>query len=160
MVCSLSKPFGLSFSPQKPSNRSTLPRTLSTLRMTLFTLRRLFFFYHYNLFIFTSIVFYYNYYVKNHPPKEFQAHIFPFDWVLGVVFFQLPLGFHPIFSYYKPMDWYDTKGYISFGVSRIYVSIFSSIWCGSTKLLVQQVGYRIWALMGVRENDLELILKF
>ena len=42
------------------------------------------------------------YYVKTHPPNEFQVHIFPFDRVFGVVTFRLPLGFHPIFSYPKP----------------------------------------------------------
>ena len=58
-------------------------------------------FYHYNEVIFIGIVCYDSYYVKNHPPKDFQVHIDPFDWVLGVVTFQLPLDFNPIFPYPK-----------------------------------------------------------
>ena len=109
---------------------------------------------------FTRIVFYDVYYFKNHPPKEFQVHTFPFDWVFGVAALQLPLGFHPIFSYTKSHDWNEAKGYLSFYVSITYLSIFISIRCGNPKLLARQVGYRIWALMVVRENVLELILKF
>ena len=91
MVWSLLDPFGLSLTRQKPSNWSTL-----------FTLRRMVIFDHYNGIIFIVIVFHDSYYVKNHPLKGFQVHIFPFDWVLGAMTFQLPLDFHPIFSYPKP----------------------------------------------------------
>ena len=109
MVCSLLEPFGLTFAPQKPSKLFSLQRTLSTLRTTLFTLWRLVFFVHFNWFMFTNIVLYDFYYVKNHPPKEFQVQIFPFDWVLGAMTFRLPLGFNPIFSYSKPhgLTWYQ-----------------------------------------------------
>ena len=49
-------------------------------------------------------MYYYEYYVKNNPPIYFQVHIFPFDWVLGAVTFQLTMGFHPIISYHKPHE--------------------------------------------------------
>ena len=121
------------------------------------TLRRLVVFGHSSWYIFIGIVCYDDYYVKNHPPKYFQFHIFPFDWVLGVVTVQLPLYFHPIFSILNIMDLHGTKGVLSYNVSRTYVSNFSSIWWGNPKLLACQAGYRIWALMVVRENNLELI---
>ena len=76
--------------------------TLFTLPMTLFTLRRLVIFYHSNGIIFIGIVCYDSYYVNNRPLKDFQVHIFLCDWVLGVVTIQLPLDFHPLFSYPKP----------------------------------------------------------
>ena len=84
----------------KPSNR-----------FTLFTHWRLVVFGHSNGIIFIGIVWCDSYYVKNHPPKDFQVHIFPFDWVLGAVTFQLPLLFHLRFSYSKPhgLTW-DQKG--------------------------------------------------
>ena len=91
MVCSMLDSFDLTLAPQNPSNR-----------FTLFTLRRLEVFGHYNGLIFIGIVLYDSYYVKNHPPNYFQVHIFLFDWVLGVVTFQLPLLFHLIFYYSKP----------------------------------------------------------
>ena len=48
------------------------------------------------------VVWYDDYDVNPYPPKKFQVHTLSFDWVLGVVALQLPLGFHPIFSYTKP----------------------------------------------------------
>ena len=98
MVLSLLDPFGLSLAPHKPSNSFTL----FTLPMTYFTLQRFMVFGHSNGLIFIWILWYYSYYFNNHPPKYFQVHIFPFDWVLGTMTFQLPLDFHPIFSYPKP----------------------------------------------------------
>ena len=97
MVWSLFYASGLSFAPQKPSNWFTL----FNLPSTLYTLQRFVIFYHSNRIIFTRIVCYDAYHVNNHPPNDFQVHIFSFDWILGVVTFQLSLAFHLIFSYPK-----------------------------------------------------------
>ena len=116
MVWSLLDPFGLSLAPQNPTNRFTH----LSLRGTLFTLRRFVIFYHSRGIIFIGILCYDSYYVKNHPPKYFQVHIFLFDWVLGVVTFQLPLDFHPIFSYPKPhgLTW-DQGGHLSLCIMNL-----------------------------------------
>ena len=91
MVWSLLDPFGLSLAPQNPTNRFTH----LSLRGTLFTLRRFVIFYHSRGIIFIGILCYDSYYVKNHPPKYFQVHIFLFHWILGAVTFQICLEFSP-----------------------------------------------------------------
>ena len=48
------------------------------------------------------IVFYDAYHVIPHPPMKFHADTLSFGWILEVVTFQLPLAFHPGFSYSKP----------------------------------------------------------
>ena len=69
--------------------------------MTLFTLQRVMIFYLSKELIFTRLESEDVYEVKNHAPKDFQVIIFPFDWVLEAVNFQLPLDFHPTYSYLK-----------------------------------------------------------
>jgi hypothetical protein len=82
---------------------------------------------HYNGITFTRILFHDSYYFKNHHPKEFQVHIFPFDWVLGALTFQVTFDFNPIFSYLKPGGLTWDQGVFSFDVSRTYFSNFISI---------------------------------
>ena len=79
-------------------------------------------------------------------PKDFQDIIFPFDRVLEVVTFQLPLNFHPIFSYLKlnGLTW-DQGGSLLEEI-QIY-------WSTSA-------GYRNGVLMVVRANDLKCSLMF
>jgi hypothetical protein len=132
--------------------------TLFTLPMTLLTFQKLVIFDHYNGLIFTDIMCYDAYYVKSHPLDDFQVHIFPFDWFWELWLFNYPLTFTLYFPIINLMNWNWTKEVLSFDVSRTYVSNFSSIWFGNPKLLASYVGYRIWALMVVRENVLELII--
>ena len=74
--------------------------------------------------------------------------------------FNYPLNLTIYFPTINPMDWHGTNGVPSFYVSLTYMSNFSSIHSVNPKLLVCQAGYRIWALMVVRENDQEFFLMF
>ena len=57
---------------------------------------------HFDWLFFMRIVFYDSYHAIPHPPMKFQVDTLYFGWILEVVTFQLPLIFHPGFSYSKP----------------------------------------------------------
>ena len=84
--------------------------------MTLFNLRRLVVFGHYNLSLFIGFVCYYDDYVKNQPPNDFKVHLFPFDWVLGAMNFQLPLAFTLYITSLNLMYLHGTKGFLTFDI--------------------------------------------
>ena len=91
-------------------------------------------------------------------PSNFKSISFYFIRFWEMWLFNYPLTFTLYFPTINLMSWHGTNGFLSFYVSRTFFSNFSSIWWGNPKLLARQVGFRIWALMVVRENDLELIL--
>ena len=87
---------------------------------------------------------------KKHPLKEFQVHIFPFDWVFGVVTFLLILGFHPIFSYPKPhgLTW-DQGGCLIWYLKKICFNFRMNLICKS-----KVIGPPSWVLnLGINGGE-------
>lgn len=80
---------------------------LFTLPITIFTLEWFLIFCHSNGLISIVIVYYDSYYAMNHPPKDFKVHIFPFDWALGVVTFQLLL--EQVRSFWEATEYQRSK---------------------------------------------------